>query len=85
MVVRLLCSVLAVPLAATWANDHMMSPSRTGLTKEAAMERGLISYGVDAPDLFSRAALYVDRILRGAKPAELPGAGTDQIRVGHQP
>jgi putative ABC transport system substrate-binding protein len=36
------------------------------------VEGGLISYGVDGPDLFARAAQYVDRILRGAKPAELP-------------
>lgn len=33
---------------------------------------GLISYGPNFPDLFRRAAEYVDRILRGAKPAELP-------------
>jgi putative ABC transport system substrate-binding protein len=38
----------------------------------AVREGGLISYGIDQADLFRRAASYINRILKGEKPADLP-------------
>jgi putative tryptophan/tyrosine transport system substrate-binding protein len=41
-------------------------------TREYAEVAGLISYGPNLPDLYRRAAGHVDKILKGAKPADLP-------------
>jgi len=60
---------LSQRLIASAARERM--PAAYGATV-FAREGGLLSYSSDAVDQFSRAASYVDRILKGANPGELP-------------
>jgi putative ABC transport system substrate-binding protein len=51
--------------------DRVRMPTIYGF-RNLAEEGGLMSYGVDVAELFRRAANYVDRILKGTKPGDLP-------------
>jgi putative ABC transport system substrate-binding protein len=46
-----------------------------------AADGGLVTYGVDVRDQFRRAAAYVDRILRGASPMQLPVQAPDKFEL----
>jgi putative tryptophan/tyrosine transport system substrate-binding protein len=55
-------------------NDLALSarmPTMHGF-REYVETGGLMSYGPNTPDMFRRAGDYVDKILRGAKPADMP-------------
>jgi putative ABC transport system substrate-binding protein len=56
-------------LAGVMAKHHLPSIFST---REYVVGGGLLSYGVNQVDLWRRAATYVDRVLRGAMPADLP-------------
>jgi putative ABC transport system substrate-binding protein len=50
---------------------HYQMPAIYAL-RAASVDGGLMSYGVDIPELFRQAAIYADRILKGERPTELP-------------
>jgi putative ABC transport system substrate-binding protein len=62
-------NVHRVPITSAAARNHV--PAVYWLSAFARVG-GLLSYGVDQVDIFRRAASYVDRILRGEKPGDLP-------------
>jgi putative ABC transport system substrate-binding protein len=45
------------------------------------LDGGLMSYGIDQPHLFRQAGSYVDRILRGTKPADLPAQSPTKFEL----
>ena len=49
--------------------------------RQFVAEDGLMSYGPDTADIFRRAAAYVDRILKGVKPADLPLQSPDRFEL----
>jgi putative tryptophan/tyrosine transport system substrate-binding protein len=49
--------------------------------KQFVREGGLISYGPDSADIFRRSAAYVDRIFKGANPAELPAQAPEKFEL----
>lgn len=58
-----------IPIAALALAERL--PTMNG-PREFADAGGLVAYGANIPDLFRRSAEFVDKILRGAKPADLP-------------
>ena len=52
------------------AARHAVSTMYTA--REYAVDGGLMSYGIDVPDVYRQIGLYAARILKGAKPADLP-------------
>jgi putative ABC transport system substrate-binding protein len=53
------------------ATQHRL-PTVSGYGRQFVIDGGLMSYAIDSVDAQRQAATYVDRILRGEKPADLP-------------
>jgi putative ABC transport system substrate-binding protein len=63
---------MLVAHATTVANLALQQRLPSGGWPDFAVAGGLMGYGVNFPDMFRRAATFVDKILKGAKPSDLP-------------
>jgi len=69
--------ILPDPMFNTWRRQIIALAAERGLpamsqSREYVEDGGLISYGPNIPDMIRRSAALVDKVLKGAKPAELP-------------
>lgn len=71
--------ILVAPHAITWANEELIIAQTLRhrlpthyATPESIRAGGLVCYGHDFDDSFSKTAEYVDRVLRGERPSDLP-------------
>ena len=73
----------AHPIGPTWRRAHA-DPSHRIRGADFAEAGGLMSYGANIADAWRQVGVYTGRILKGAKPAELPVVQSIEVRVGHQ-
>ena len=81
LVVQKRCSIFTAYGSQTSRQEQ--AARRAGF-REDAEAGGLMSYGPDLADLFRRSATSVDKILKGANPANCPSSSR-RVRAGHQP
>ena len=81
--------LIVTPHAVTFTNRDLIVALAARLRLPAlyplafyAKAGGLVSYGIDVPSQFQQGAGYVDRILRGAKPADLPVQYPTKFQLG---
>jgi putative ABC transport system substrate-binding protein len=61
-----------LPRLVEFTLTHRLPAVFEGIVQQAVDAGGLMSYGTNAADLARRAGVYIDKILRGARPADLP-------------